>query len=77
LEKAVSALREADHSKDEFLNMLSHELRNPLAPIRTAICLLSRVDPHAASGERARLVIQRQTRHARSERGRGPIRDPR
>src|SRR5262245_1011527 len=35
LEEAVSALRESDRRKDDFLGMLSHELRNPLAPIRT------------------------------------------
>ena len=29
------ALRDADHRKDEFLATLAHELRNPLAPIRT------------------------------------------
>jgi PAS domain S-box-containing protein len=35
------ALREADRRKDEFLAMLSHELRNPLAPIRNAVSLLA------------------------------------
>src|SRR6185503_17154078 len=33
----VAALREADLRKDEFLAMLAHELRNPLAPIRNAV----------------------------------------
>ncbi|MCU0760665.1 MAG: PAS domain-containing protein [Steroidobacteraceae bacterium] len=37
------ALREADRRKDEFLAMLAHELRNPLAPIRNASALLSRL----------------------------------
>jgi signal transduction histidine kinase len=41
-EQAVAALREADRRKDEFLAMLAHELRNPLAPLRNAIALLSR-----------------------------------
>ena len=63
LENAIGALRDADRRKDEFLGMLSHELRNPLAPIRTAIYLLSRVDPQSESASRARLVIQRQTDH--------------
>ena len=40
--KADSALREADRRKDEFLAMLAHELRNPLAPIRTAAEMLAR-----------------------------------
>ena len=31
--RAEEALRDADHRKDEFLAMLAHELRNPLAPI--------------------------------------------
>jgi signal transduction histidine kinase len=35
-------LREADRRKDEFLAMLAHELRNPLAPLRTAIALLDK-----------------------------------
>ena len=34
--RLYEGLREADRRKDEFLAMLSHELRNPLAPIRTA-----------------------------------------
>ncbi len=37
---AEEALRDADHRKDEFLAMLAHELRNPLAPIRTGLQLL-------------------------------------
>lgn len=37
---AEDALREADRRKDEFLAILSHELRNPLAPIRTGVHLL-------------------------------------
>ena len=40
LEATTAALREADRRKDEFLAMLAHELRNPLAPIRTAVQLL-------------------------------------
>ena len=39
---AQEALRRADRQKDEFLAMLAHELRNPLAPIRNAAVLLSR-----------------------------------
>jgi len=43
------SLREADRQKDEFLAMLAHELRNPLAPIRTSSELLARLigDPQA------------------------------
>ena len=36
------ALRAADRNKSEFIAMLAHELRNPLAPIRTAAEILSR-----------------------------------
>jgi PAS domain S-box-containing protein len=44
------ALRNADRRKDEFLAMLAHELRNPLAPLRTGVALLERgnVDPVAS-----------------------------
>lgn len=57
---ADAALREADRRKDEFLAMLAHELRNPLAPIRTAAEVLSRrvVADEAAQG--AIDVVRRQ-----------------
>ena len=45
--RAEEALQEADRRKDEFLAMLAHELRNPLAPIRNALQVL-----RLASGER-------------------------
>ncbi len=45
LAEAENALRQADRRKDEFLAMLAHELRNPLAPIRTATDLLPRIIP--------------------------------
>jgi signal transduction histidine kinase len=50
---------ESAHRKDEFLAMLGHELRNPLAPIATAAELLAR-NPSAA---REQQVIERHTRH--------------
>ena len=43
LQAAERALRESDRRKDEFLAMLAHELRNPLAPIRTAADVLPRL----------------------------------
>lgn len=43
LQSAERALRDSDRRKDEFLAMLAHELRNPLAPIRTSIDLLPRL----------------------------------
>ncbi|AUX46848.1 uncharacterized protein SOCE26_083570 [Sorangium cellulosum] len=53
--------READRRKDAFMAMLGHELRNPLAPIQTALQLMSlRGD---VGGERERLVIERQVKH--------------
>jgi CheY-like chemotaxis protein/two-component sensor histidine kinase len=57
------ALREADRRKDEFLGMLSHELRNPLAPIRNALFLLERADPGSEQARRARAVASRQVDH--------------
>jgi two-component system, sensor histidine kinase len=48
LQAAERALRESDRRKDEFLAMLAHELRNPLAPIRTAADVLPRL---IASGD--------------------------
>ncbi len=42
LKQLEAALREADHRKDEFIAMLAHELRNPVAPIRNIAEILSR-----------------------------------
>jgi PAS domain S-box-containing protein len=55
-------LREADRRKDEFLATLSHELRNPLAPIRNALELLRRTGHDAALNERALAIMERQVR---------------
>ena len=56
-------LRTANRRKDEFLGMLSHELRNPLAPIRNALYILDRVDPVGERALRAREVANRQLTH--------------
>ena len=61
--KAEDALREANRRKDEFLGMLSHELRNPLAPIRHSVHLLEHADPVSDQASRARAVIRRQAEH--------------
>lgn len=58
--RAEAALLAADRRKDEFLAMLAHELRNPLAPIRTAGDLLDRQLPPEAPGRPAVAMIRRQ-----------------
>ena len=57
------ALREADQRKDEFLAMLGHELRNPLAPIRSAAALLPLAKSDPARVEHIGRVIARQSTH--------------
>jgi PAS domain S-box-containing protein len=59
---ALEALREADRRKDEFLAMLAHELRNPLAPIRNGVQLL-RMDGVADIRTQTLDMIDRQTGH--------------
>jgi len=59
----AEALREADRRKDEFLAVLSHELRNPLTPVRNACSVLERAAPGSEAAERARAVISRQVDH--------------
>jgi PAS domain S-box-containing protein len=54
------ALKQADRNKDEFLAMLSHELRSPLAPIRNAIALLQDVKDDAQIRELATGILDRQ-----------------
>ena len=57
---AEDALRETDRRKDEFLAMLAHELRNPLAPIRNAVAILARKRSGDAEIGWSRDVIARQ-----------------
>jgi signal transduction histidine kinase len=63
LEKTTQMLQEANHRKDEFLAMLAHELRNPLAPIRTAVQLLRLKELTEPQRLGARDVIERQVEH--------------
>jgi CheY-like chemotaxis protein len=55
-------VREAARRKDEFLASLGHELRNPLAPIRTSVSLLTHLYPDAAPVARIRDMVERQVR---------------
>jgi two-component system, chemotaxis family, CheB/CheR fusion protein len=59
-QQRVVDLASADQSKNEFLAMLAHELRNPLAPIRTAAQLLGAPGVPARVSENARIIIERQ-----------------
>jgi len=63
LKESERSLREADRRKDEFLAMLSHELRNPLAPIRGGIYILEHAAPGGEQARRAHAVIDRQVAH--------------
>jgi PAS domain S-box-containing protein len=63
-EQALNDLREADRRKDEFLAMLSHELRNPLAPILNAVEILEQLDPGDQDpGSQPKKIIARQAQH--------------
>lgn len=57
------SLRESDLRKDEFLATLAHELRNPLAPIRTALHMLKFSQVEDADAERERAMAERQVTH--------------
>ncbi|HET9596936.1 MAG TPA: ATP-binding protein [Anaeromyxobacteraceae bacterium] len=57
---AEEALREADRRKDAFLAVLSHELRNPLAPIRNSIYVIEHAPREIEAGRRALEVLRRQ-----------------
>ncbi|CAN5640253.1 hypothetical protein BH23GEM11_BH23GEM11_03970 [soil metagenome] len=58
--QAEEALREADRRKNEFIATLSHELRNPLAPIRMAASILPRVRNDPERFEALARVVERQ-----------------
>lgn len=86
LEAAKAEAQAANASKDRFLAMLGHELRNPMASVSTALEVLQRLgdeDPRRA--DRMRGIVQRQMRHmarlvddlldvSRIERGKLPLR---
>ena len=61
--RAEQALLDADRKKDDFLAILAHELRNPLAPISNAIEILQRLGPKDTEMVRMRDLIDRQVRH--------------
>ena len=61
--RAERALRDANQRKDEFLAMLAHELRNPLAPIRNAAHILSRKLFNDRSAQPPIEMVQRQVPH--------------
>ena len=60
--RAEGALREADRRKDEFLATLAHELRNPLAPIRTGLQILN----HREVADPLLAMMDRQVEHLAS-----------
>ncbi len=60
---AQEELRVASHRKDEFLAMLAHELRNPLAPLSTAAQLLQIAPNDAERVRRSAELMERQVRH--------------
>jgi signal transduction histidine kinase len=60
--RAEQMLKEADRRKDEFLAMLAHELRNPLAPIRNSIHILQQRIPDEESLRRPLEMMERQVR---------------
>lgn len=60
LEAANRALHESERRKDEFLAMLGHELRNPLAPIRNAMAIMRKLDAPDSQLRWVRDVVDRQ-----------------
>ncbi len=63
LRKKVEQLADADRRKDEFLAMLGHELRNPLAPVTTALQLMRLHSDEPLRVARARETVERQVEH--------------
>ncbi len=62
-DRAYSALHDADRRKEEFLATLAHELRNPLAPIRSAVQIMRMAQGDHATTSAARAIIERQLKH--------------
>ena len=58
--RLYAEVRENDRRKDEFLAMLAHELRNPLAPIRTGLDLMDMPECDAATAQWTRTMMKQQ-----------------
>ncbi len=63
LERANAALKDADRRKDEFIAILAHELRNPLAPISNALAILKEAEADVAVCREVRSTLERQVSH--------------
>jgi signal transduction histidine kinase/CheY-like chemotaxis protein len=63
LRQANDRLIESDRRKDEFLAILSHELRNPLSPVRSSVYVLEHAAPGGEQAKRALRIIDRQAGH--------------
>ena len=61
--RSEEALRVTDRRKDNFLAVLAHELRNPLAPLRNSLEILKRSDTNSALNQQARNTMERQLSH--------------
>jgi PAS domain S-box-containing protein len=60
LERSAEELRQADRRKDEFLAVLAHELRNPLAPLRNGLKIIQMARKEGYTAARAREMMERQ-----------------
>jgi PAS domain S-box-containing protein len=63
LQKSEESLRDADRRKDEFLALLAHELRNPLAPIRYTLAASKKAGRTPEQQKRTEEIIERQVAH--------------
>jgi signal transduction histidine kinase/ActR/RegA family two-component response regulator len=63
LQQRVLEIQEADRRKDEFLSMLAHELRNPLAAVSNAVRVLRSADATGSTWQRALDILERQVGH--------------
>ncbi|RYZ06541.1 MAG: hybrid sensor histidine kinase/response regulator [Myxococcales bacterium] len=61
--RLVRELRDADRKKDDFIALLAHELRNPLAPLRNGLHVMRLASPDSPAVAKARAIMERQLSH--------------